>query len=80
MEKIIKVYVSTNTIRNREVNISNSCTVKDVLQRAGAKADRAQVMLDGMVLTATELNSPLSTFTNADECSVSALAKMDNAA
>jgi hypothetical protein len=37
-------------------------------------------MLDGMVLTASELNSPLSTFTNADECSVSALAKMDNAA
>lgn len=79
MEKIISVRITTNSVRTTK-SVSNSKTVKEVLQQAGAKFDRAQISLDGCVLNASELNQPISTFTNADECFISALAKMDNAA
>lgn len=79
MEKIVSVRVTTNSIRTTK-SVSNTKTIKEVLELAGAKFDRAQVSIDGAVLTASELNQPISTFTNADECFISALAKMDNAA
>jgi len=79
MEKVVSVRVTTNSIRTTK-SVSNSKTIKEVLELVGAKFDRAQISFDGTVLTASELNQPISTFTNADECFISALAKMDNAA
>ena len=63
---MIKVIIKTNTVRNKEVTAETTTTPAQVFNEIGVSVAGASVNLNGMILTATDLNSSFEALGVAD--------------
>lgn len=75
---MIRVTVGTNTTRQTLI-VQESATPKAVLTQAEVRYETATIHLDGAVLKAAEMNTPLAELGVTDSCTLIAVVKTDNA-
>jgi hypothetical protein len=75
---MIKIWVTTNDDKIEDV-VATSMTPKDVFAKHGVNYANGQSTLDGCILTAAQLNTPLSELDVGDEVYLASISKHDNA-
>ena len=75
---MIKLRVANN-MTSKEIIVSGDTTVKECFVKAGISCERATICLDGQNLRNSQLNSSLDELGCAEEVTVMAIIKNDNA-